>query len=82
MRDIMNYGSGGWMMSGMWLISGLFWIAIIAGVVLLVKWLTDRNGQGKTSTTASESPLDILKKRYAKGEIDKEAFEQMKRDLS
>jgi putative membrane protein len=82
MPDIMNYGSGGWMMSGMWLISSLFWIAIIAGVVLLVKWLTDRNDQGRTSTTASESPLDILKKRYAKGEIDKDAFEQMKRDLS
>lgn len=82
MPDVMNYGSGGWMMSGMWLISGLFWIAIIAGVVLLVKWLSERNDQGRTSNTASESPLDIKKKRYAKGEIDKEAFEQMKRDLS
>lgn len=81
MLDIMSNGSGGWMMIGMWLISSLFWIAIIAGVVLLVKWLTERNGQGKTSSTVSESHLDILKKRYAKGEINKEAFEQMKRDL-
>ena len=80
MMDMMNSGNGAWMMNGMWLISSLFWILIIAGVVLLVRWLTERNGQGKTSLT--ESPLDILKKRYAKGEIDKEAFQQMKQDLS
>ena len=68
------------MMSGMWLLSSFFWILIIAGVVLAVRWLTNRNGQGKTSL--AESPLNILKKRYAKGDIDKKIFEQMKQDLS
>jgi len=66
-------------MGGMWLLPILFWILIIVGVVLIVRWLTVRNGQGKTSTPAS--PLDILKTRYAKGEIDKETFETMKRDI-
>ena len=80
MMDMMNNGNGAGMMSGMWLISSLFWILIIAGVVLLVRWLIERNGQRKTSL--AESPLDILKKRYAKGEIDREAFEQMKQVLS
>lgn len=80
MMDIMNNGNGAWMMSGMWLPSIFFWLLIIAGVVLVVRWLTKRNGQENTSLT--ESPSDILKKRYAKGEIDKEAFERMKQDLS
>ena len=80
MMDMMNNGNGAGMMSGMWLIASLFWILIIAGVVLVVRWLSERNGQGKTSL--AESPLDILKKRYAKGEIDREAFEQMKQVLS
>ena len=77
---MMNTGNGAWMMSGMWLMSGLFWILIIAGTVLVVRWLAGRNNQGKSFTT--ESPLDVLKKRYAKGEIDAETFEQMKRDIS
>lgn len=80
MLDMMNSGNGVGMMSGMWLVSSLFWILIIAGVVLLVRWLTERRGEEKTFLP--ESPLDILKKRYAKGEIDKDAFEQIKRDIS
>ena len=67
------------MMGGMWLLPILFWILIIAGVVLIVRWLTVRDGQGKVSP--AESPLYILKTRYAKGEIDKETFETMKRDI-
>ncbi|MBI5436602.1 MAG: SHOCT domain-containing protein [Nitrosomonadales bacterium] len=76
---MMNNGAGSWMMGGMWLSSILFWILIIAGVVLIVRWLTERDGQVKISQ--AESPLNILKTRYAKGEIDKETFEAMKRDI-
>jgi len=79
MMNMMNNGAGGWMMGGMWLSSIFFWILIIAGVVLIVRWLTARDGQGKISP--AESPLDILKTRYAKSEIDKETFETMKRDI-
>jgi len=72
----MNNGAGGWMIGGMWPLSVLFWILIIVGVVLIIRWLTARDGQGKAA-----SPLNILKTRYAKGEIDKETFEMMKRDI-
>ena len=79
MMTMMNGGQGAWMLGGMWLFPILFWVLIIAGVVLIVRWLIERNGQGKTAPP--ESPLDILKKRYARGEIDGETFEKMKRDI-
>lgn len=61
----------------------VFWALIIAGGVLLVVWLVrSLTGPSPTSTaTTGLSPLDILKMRYAKGEITKEQFEEMKRDL-
>ena len=58
----------------------LFWGLIIAGVVWLVQSLA--RGTGSSSgAPPGESPLEILKRRYAKGEITKEQFEEMKRDL-
>ena len=80
MMDMMNNGNGAWMMSGMWVMSGLFWLLIIAGVVLLVRWLARRPDQGKTSL--DDSLVDILKRRYANGEIDRETFEKMKQEMS
>ena len=50
----------------------LFWIAVILIVVSLVK-----KGSGGEKETAE----DILKKRYARGEISKEEFERMKKEL-
>lgn len=57
----------------------LFWILIIVGAVFLINWVIRQSRFSKTED--SESPLEILKKRYAKGEIDKEKFEKMKKDL-
>ena len=60
----------------MWFI----WILVIIGAVFLIKWIVQ---QGKQSEPKQkEDALDILKKRYAKGDIDKEEFEQKKKDLS
>ena len=55
----------------------LFWILVILGIVYLVKALTGRGA----SSPKEESPPDILKKRYAKGEIDHEEFIKRKKDL-
>jgi len=60
---------------------GLGWILILV-VVAVVVWLLVR-GQLSVSGLGAERPgaLDILKERYARGEIDREEFEQKKRDL-
>ena len=57
----------------------LFWILIIIGIVLLARALATRGVVGPPG--AGESPLEILKRRYARGEITKEQFEEMRRDI-
>jgi len=78
----------GWMMAG-WgagfglfggLMMLLFWILIIAAVVLGVRWFVNE-GKLKGLRT-EETSLDILKKRYASGEINKEQYESMKQELT
>lgn len=70
----------GWGHMGWWgfFVMILFWIVIIAGIIVLVRWLTFRAPGGRREETA----LDVLKKRYARGEISKEEFEEKKRDLA
>lgn len=76
MQGMMDYGIySGYGIMG--LIGFIFWILIIAGIVLLIKSLWEGGG----AKCGHESALDILKKRYANGEISKEEFEEIKKDL-
>jgi putative membrane protein len=77
------YGSdyGSWM-HGSWMFGGglsmfLMWLIPVALVVALVVFLTKPSGPGSVEKTA----LDILKERYARGEIGKDEFDQKKRDI-
>lgn len=71
--DHINYGCGfGGMF--MWIIFG-----IIAAVIAYFFVQTLRTKT--TGLTPDETPVDILKKRYAKGEITKEDYDKMKRDI-
>jgi putative membrane protein len=58
----------------------IFFIAVIIGIVFLIIWLVRRPGYGTTNKTSSHS-LEILKERYAKGELTKEQYENMKKEL-
>ncbi len=74
---MMQWGNWGWGMGFGWIFMIIFWVLVVLGVVYLVQTAT-RSGK---SPWQKEMPLDILKKRYAKGEITKEEFERMKDDL-
>ena len=58
----------------------LFWIAIAAVVVLIIKGLSN-NSTREDERSRQETPLDILKRRYAAGEIPRDEFESKKHDL-
>ncbi|MHB8173836.1 MAG: SHOCT domain-containing protein [Nitrospirota bacterium] len=75
--DMMGPMVGG---GGMMLLNLLFLVLIVIGVVLLIVWLVKKSGIERGH--GEESALDILKKRYAKGEISKEEYERMKKDIS
>lgn len=58
------------------------YVLLIVLLVLAVAWFLGRAvTQGGAGATSQKSALDILKERYARGEIGKEEFEQKKRDL-
>ena len=61
---------------GMMLIMLVFWGAVIAGVVLGIRWLVRQSGESR-----SDSALEILRQRYARGEINREEFEARRHDL-
>ncbi|HAD05462.1 MAG: hypothetical protein A2005_01970 [Desulfuromonadales bacterium GWC2_61_20] len=81
----MMHGGGmmdGWGMMNpvMWIFMLLFWGFAIFGLICAFRELANRGKSGKEKE-AQESSLDILKKRYARGEIGKEEFERMRKDL-
>ena len=54
----------------------LFWVVLTVGVVMATRWFM---GQG--TARLEDSALEILKKRYARGEINRQEFEERKMDL-
>lgn len=70
----MDYG---WGMGYGWLFMVVFWVVIILVAIFLIKLILG----GPKDDKKGEAALDILKKRYAKGEISKEEFEEKKKDL-
>ena len=75
-NNMMGWGGFGfgWLF---WIFMLLFWALVILGVIALVRYLGNSGKAPKDHKTA----LEILKERYAKGEITKKEFEEMKKDV-
>jgi putative membrane protein len=83
MMDGYGYGHGpesiwGWVMMLLWA------VILVAVVMLIVRAMKgqDHHGMHHMHSGHSVDAIEIVKERYAKGEIDKEQFEQLKKDLS
>lgn len=73
------FGGGmGWI--GM-ILGFIFFILIIIGIILLIVWIVKRTTHSEIEDKTGSKALEVLKERYAKGEITKEQYESMKKDL-
>ena len=60
---------------------GFGWILWIIVIVVLIYFVKEFAGGGQKTENKGETALDILRKRYARGEISKEEFERMRDEL-
>jgi putative membrane protein len=74
---MMHWSDYGWGMGFGWIFMVLFGGLVVLGIISIVLAISRRNGKAGPG----ETPLDLLKRRYANGEITKEEFERMKDDL-
>lgn len=75
-----NWGEFGWWGMGFgFVFMILFWLLIILGIAGLIRWLQSQPGNAQA--TRGKTPLEIVQERYARGEIDRDEYEQKKRDI-
>lgn len=75
-------GHHGYMGGGMGIIMFIFWVFLIGAIALLVSGVVNGIRDSKHHQESVRNPIEILKQRYAQGEIDKAEFENKRRDLS
>jgi putative membrane protein len=76
----MNYWGGAWGI-GMMVFMLLFWILVIAGTVGIVRWFWGTENKPLETSDSGEEPWEILKRRYASGDIDQEEFRTLWREI-
>ncbi len=70
----------GWSGFG-WFFMIFFWVLVIAAFFIFIKWMNDQNRHNGVPEK-EKTAMSILEERYAKGEIDREEFLKMKKDLN
>lgn len=71
-----EWGTVAWPLLALWIgLRLVFWALLLTGMVFGVRWLRRQTG------VHAPTPLDTLKLRYARGELSKQEFDAMRRDL-
>jgi len=86
-RTIFGYGQGRWIMpyqmmaggSGMGIVMIFLWVIVIAAIALVISGVV--SGNPSSGNQQLPDAMEILKRRYARGEIDKEQYQAMKQEL-
>ncbi len=83
-----GWGMGPGMMMGNWgmgwfggIFMMIFWVLILVGLGFFIKWLVQSTNRGQAGGNNDNRALEILKERYARGEIDNAEFEAKRKDL-
>lgn len=75
--EMHGWWGAGWPVFAGWMLMALiFWGLLIAALVLAVRWLWQETSHRRRTT-----PLDILRERYARGELSQQDFEAMRQEL-
>jgi putative membrane protein len=74
-----QWGWGAWLMMGVMMV--VFWGLVIAGIVLLVRYLGGSNQGGPRPDRGHSSAEDILAERFARGEIDEDEYSRRRQLL-
>lgn len=69
---------GGGFMGGFGMI---FWVLIVIGVVVLAVYGFRKTSEQNSQTKTEDTALDIVRKRYARGEISKEEYNRIRHDI-
>lgn len=65
-----------------WVLFGMLILAVVVpGIVLVMVWVMQKTVGSGVAPEGPDSPLEILKKRYARGEITKDEFDKIRRDI-
>jgi len=75
---MMGWGMMGWFGPIMMVV---FWIAVIVGIILVIRWLVISTRGAGSGAKSEDAAMEILKRRYARGDINKAEFEEKKKDL-
>jgi putative membrane protein len=67
---------------GWWMLFGSIWFVVFWGLIIwAIVTVVGRGGERRSSGGGAETPIEIARRRYAQGEINREQFEQIRRDL-
>jgi|tagenome__1003787_1003787.scaffolds.fasta_scaffold18809688_1 putative membrane protein len=58
-----------------------FWVAVVALIILAIRWLIRNTNGGSSRRPGDDSAMELLRQRFARGEIDAAEFEERKRSL-